>query len=141
MSAMSEGELVALYLAERLIQQLRGTPFEADLRRAIAKLGTMLPDGVSVRLDAMADMLSILPAAHSYYDPACLCTLTSAVVCRRRLDMVYWTASRNETTRRDFDPYDLALIDDLRPPSSGGGNAVARSDTTISTASPTRMSP
>jgi predicted DNA-binding transcriptional regulator YafY len=39
---MSEGELVSLYLAERVIQQLRGTPFEADLRRAIGKLNTML---------------------------------------------------------------------------------------------------
>jgi predicted DNA-binding transcriptional regulator YafY len=26
--------------------------------------------------------------------------------------MVYWTASRNETTRRDFDPYELSLVDD-----------------------------
>ena len=73
----------------------------------------MLADGVSVRLDAMAGMLSILPAAQSYYDPACFSRLTSAVVCRRRLDMVYWTASLNETTRGDFDRYDLALIDDF----------------------------
>ena len=26
--------------------------------------------------------------------------------------MVYWTTSRNETTRRDFDPYELSLVDD-----------------------------
>jgi len=109
---ISEGELVSLYLAERMVHQLRGTPFEADLRRAIGKLNTMLPDGVSVRLDAMADMLSILPASQSYYDPDCFCALTRAVVSRRRVDMLYWTASRNETTRRDFDPYELALIDD-----------------------------
>ena len=101
----------------------------------------MLTDGVSVRLDAMAGMLPILPAAQSYYDPACFSRLTSAVVCRRRLNMVYWTASLNETTRRDFDRYDLASIDDLRPPSSGGGNAVAGSDATVSTDWPTRMSP
>ena len=109
---ISEGELVALYLAERIIQQLRGTPFEADLRRAISKLSAMLPDGVSVRLDAIADMLSVLPASRSHYDPECFCALTTAVVCRRRLDMVYFSASRNEATRRGFDPYDLALIDD-----------------------------
>jgi proteasome accessory factor B len=109
---MTEGELVSLYLVERIIQQLRGTPFEADLRRAIGKLHTMLPENVSVRVDAIADMLSILPASQSYYDPECFCALTRAVVCRRRVEMVYWTASRNQTARRDFDPYDLALIDD-----------------------------
>ena len=92
----------------------------------------MLADGVSVRLDAMADMLSILPAAQSYYDPACFSRLTSAVVCRRRLDMVYCTASLNETTRRDFDRYDLASIDDFRRPQAGAQRR-AGSDTTVST--------
>jgi predicted DNA-binding transcriptional regulator YafY len=109
---MSEGELVGLYLAERMMQQLRGTPFEADLRRAIAKLNTMLPDGVSVRLDDIADMLTVLPASQSYYNPECFRALTTAVVCRRRVEMVYWTASRNKVGQRDFDPYEMALIDD-----------------------------
>jgi predicted DNA-binding transcriptional regulator YafY len=109
---MSEGELLALYLAERLLRQLEGTPFESDLRRAIAKLGEMLPDRVSVRLDAMADMLAVLPAARPYYDPESFCALTTAVVCRHRVDMVYWTAGRNETTQRAVDPYDLVLIED-----------------------------
>ena len=94
------------------MRQLEGTPFESDLRQAIAKLGTMLPDGVSVRLDAMADMLSVLPAARPYYDPESFSTLTTAVVCRHRVEMVYWTASRDETTQRAFDPYDLVLVDD-----------------------------
>jgi predicted DNA-binding transcriptional regulator YafY len=109
---LTEGELVALYLAERLMRQLEGTPFETDLRRAIAKLGTMLPDGVSIRLDSMADLLAVLPAARPHYDPESFCALSTAVVCRRRVEMVYWTADRNETTRRAFDPYDLVLIDD-----------------------------
>jgi predicted DNA-binding transcriptional regulator YafY len=91
---------------------LEGTPFEANLRQAIAKLSTMLPDGVSVRLDAMADLLAVLPAARPYYDPEAFCALSTAVVCRRRVEMVYWTADRNETTRREFDPYDLVLIED-----------------------------
>ncbi len=94
------------------MRQLEGTPFESDLRQAIAKLGELLPDGVSIRLDAMADMLSILPAVRPYYDPESFCALTTAVACRHRVEMVYWTASRNETTRRTFDPYDLVLIED-----------------------------
>ena len=36
---MSQGELLALYLAERLLRSLEGTPFESDLRGAIEKLG------------------------------------------------------------------------------------------------------
>jgi hypothetical protein len=33
---MSQGELLALYLSERLMRQFRGTPFEPDLRQGIA---------------------------------------------------------------------------------------------------------
>jgi predicted DNA-binding transcriptional regulator YafY len=40
---MSQGELLAVYLSERLMKQFRGTPFEPDRPRAIAKLGEMLP--------------------------------------------------------------------------------------------------
>jgi predicted DNA-binding transcriptional regulator YafY len=108
---ISEGELLALYLTERLLRILEGTPFEADLRRAITKLGMMLPEGISVRLDERADLLAVLPAARPHYDPEAFRTLTTAVVCRHRLEMVYWTACRDETTRRTFDPYDLALIE------------------------------
>ena len=109
---LTQGELVALFLAERMMHQFRGTPFEPDLRQAITKLGEMLPDVVSVRLDAVADFLSVLPATESQYDPKTFCGLTSAVVCRRRLDLRYWSASQNEKTRRPFDAYDLALVDD-----------------------------
>jgi predicted DNA-binding transcriptional regulator YafY len=109
---MSQGELLALYLSERLMRQFRGTPFEPDLRQAIAKLGDMLPDGVTVRLDEIADFLSVLPSTQAEYNPESFCTLLHAVLQRRRLHMVYWTASRNETAHRDFDPYELSLISD-----------------------------
>jgi predicted DNA-binding transcriptional regulator YafY len=43
---LSPGDLLALFLAERMMRQLRGTPFEPGLRQAIVKLAEMLPDGV-----------------------------------------------------------------------------------------------
>jgi predicted DNA-binding transcriptional regulator YafY len=35
---LSEGELISLFLAVRMMQQFRGTPFEPDLRRALVPL-------------------------------------------------------------------------------------------------------
>ena len=58
---LSQGELVALLLSEQMMRQFRGTPFEADLRQAIAELGDALPKGVSVPLDWIADFLSVRP--------------------------------------------------------------------------------
>jgi hypothetical protein len=109
---LTEGELVALLLAGRLLGQYRGTPFEADLGRAFAKLRALLPETAWVRLDAAADCLSVLPAVRTPLDPAAFATLSGAVVGRRRVEMVYWTASRNATTSRDLDPYHLALVGD-----------------------------
>jgi predicted DNA-binding transcriptional regulator YafY len=106
---LTEGELVALLLAERVLRQYRGSPFEAELQRAFAKISEMLPDTVTIHLGALADGLSVLPAAETTYDPSTFATLSTAVARRRRLEMVYWTAGRNTTTRRVFDPYHLTL--------------------------------
>ncbi|MGZ3383266.1 MAG: WYL domain-containing protein [Isosphaeraceae bacterium] len=38
--------------------------------------------------------------------------LVTAVRQSRQLSMVYWTAGRNETQKRTFDPYDLVLAPD-----------------------------
>jgi predicted DNA-binding transcriptional regulator YafY len=109
---MTEGELLALYLAERMLRQLEGTPFDSDLRRAIGRLGTLLPDGMSVRLDEKAEMLAVLPATRPHYDAESFLTLGRAAVSRQRIEMVYWTASRNSTNRRRLDPYELVLLED-----------------------------
>jgi predicted DNA-binding transcriptional regulator YafY len=109
---LSEGELFALMLAERLLRQYEGTPFEGDLRRAFARITDLLPDAISVHLDALADCLSVMPRVQTTYDPATFAALARAVVCRRQIEMLYWTAGRNATTSRAFDPYHLTLIDD-----------------------------
>jgi predicted DNA-binding transcriptional regulator YafY len=110
--SVTQGEVLALCLSERMLRQFRGTPFEGDLRHAIDKLSEALPNGVTVRLDAIADFLSVLPSTEVEYDPDAFGTLLRAVVGRRRLDLRYWSASRDQKTRRDFDPYDLSLVAD-----------------------------
>jgi predicted DNA-binding transcriptional regulator YafY len=107
---LSQGELVALGLAQKIVRSFRGTPFEADLKHAIAKLKTGLPADVAGRLDAIGAYVSVLPAVQSAYDSATFCAVSTAVTECRQIEMVYWTASRNQTTRRIVDPYDLTLL-------------------------------
>lgn len=109
---LTEGELVAVLLAERVLRQYRGTPFEGDLKRAFAKMTVLLPDAVSVRLDVAADCLSVLPSVQTTYDPGTFEALARAAVGRRSVEMVYWTAGRNATSSRGFDPYSLMLRDE-----------------------------
>src|SRR3989442_14445030 len=43
---VSEGECLALFLAERLLQQYKGTPLADDLQRLFQKITVLLPNAV-----------------------------------------------------------------------------------------------
>ena len=109
---MTGGELVALLLAQRLLRQYRGTPFESDLRRLFAKLNELLPGHVSVPLDEASNCLAVLPPVETEYDPAVFASLSRAVVERRRVEVLYHTAESDVRTTRVFDPYHLVLRGD-----------------------------
>jgi predicted DNA-binding transcriptional regulator YafY len=108
---LTQGELVALFLAERLLRQYRGTPYESDLERAFARLTAGLAEEVSLNLAELAATLSVTPTVVAEQDLATFRTLSGAVAGRRRLELEYWTASRDEVTRRQVDPYHLTLIE------------------------------
>lgn len=109
--AMTEGELLALVLAERAFQQYRGTPYGPDLARAIGKIARSLDDVVTVDLGELADGCSFRTTVSESIAPEVFRELASAVKHRRRLVVRYWTPSRDEETTREVDPYHLACID------------------------------
>ena len=110
--SVTEGELVALLLAQRLVRQFRGTPFEDDLRRAFNKLASMLPEAVTLQTEAAADCLAVLPVVRTDYDPTLFVALARAVVGCRKIEVIYHTADRDATTTRTLDPYRLILRGD-----------------------------
>jgi predicted DNA-binding transcriptional regulator YafY len=108
---MTEGELVALLLAERVLQQYQGTPYAPDLARAFAKVTAGLSDMVTVDLRHLEGLHSFRTTAPAPFEPEIFRDLLAAATQRRRVVMDYWTASRDEQTRRAFDPYHLASVD------------------------------
>jgi proteasome accessory factor B len=109
---VTEGELVALFLATQLLQQYGGTPFERDVRATFVKIGDWLRDEVSLNLSNLGQSLSTRPAAVTPQDLKIFRTLAEAVRRQRSLRLVYWTASRDDITERTVDPYHLALVGD-----------------------------
>jgi predicted DNA-binding transcriptional regulator YafY len=107
---LSEGELVALCLAERVMQQYRGTPYEQDLATAFRKLTAHLPEEVTIDLSHLGGAFSFRGPCSDVGDLDCFRRLTEAVREGRRLELVYWTASRDQTCRRVVDPYHLTSI-------------------------------
>lgn len=108
---VSEGECVALFLAERLLQQYRGTAFAADISRLFRKVVDMLSEPMTIDLRHLSEAISIRPPTGSLGDAKQFEQLNRAVRQRRQLEITYWTASRDETGSRIVDPYHLVSID------------------------------
>jgi predicted DNA-binding transcriptional regulator YafY len=108
---LSEGELLALFVAEQVLRQYRGTPYGGHLERAFAKITAALTDPVSVDAAKLAQTLSFRTSAGPLSELTALETLTTAILQRRRLVIDYWTASRDSMNRRTVDPYHLTSID------------------------------
>jgi len=108
---LTEGELIALFLAERVMQQFRGAPFAHDLAAAFAKLTAGLPEEVSVNLEHLAEACSVRLPELSEGEARLFSRLVRATQEGRRLELVYWTASRDATCCRRVDPYHLVSIE------------------------------
>lgn len=108
---LAEGELVALFLAERVLRQYEGTPYAGDLARAFRKLTLGLPERVTIDLAHLDGALSFRTTASTPPDPALFDDLFAAIRTRRRIRISYASASSGEVAERDVDPYHLASVD------------------------------
>jgi predicted DNA-binding transcriptional regulator YafY len=108
---LTEGELVSVFLAERLLRQYHGTPYEADLTQAFDRITRMLPEHISVNLAGMMDTLSVTPCVLTIQDVETFRTLTKAIQQSEQLRLLYWSASQNRETDRIVDPLHLSLVD------------------------------
>lgn len=108
---ITEGELVAMFFAGQVLRQAHGTPYEADLRRAIEKLSEFLPDEVSLHWQALDQVQSFHQTVTSLQCIESFRQLADATIHHRRLIIRYWTASRDAEADREIDPYHLACVD------------------------------
>ena len=102
---ISEGELLAFFLGESIARHYLGTPFETALRSAVNKIARYLPDHVRADLAEAARHYTISAGATMDVAPELILDLERAIRERRRVWMVYYTASRDERTERKIDPY------------------------------------
>jgi proteasome accessory factor B len=108
--SITEGELVALFLAGRVLRQWRGTPYGPALERAFARIEAGLGGVVTIDLAGLASAFSVTTTAEAPFEPATFATLASAVLHRRRLVLDYDSATGGRS-HREVDPYHLAQVD------------------------------
>jgi predicted DNA-binding transcriptional regulator YafY len=107
---ITEGELFALVVAEKALQQYRGTSFERPLLSAIKKMEQSLPDTISLNLADVGQTISFRTRVEPILDLKIFDTLARAVAHREQLELEYRKPGAGKSESRTVDPYHLANI-------------------------------
>ncbi|HEY4415545.1 MAG TPA: transcriptional regulator [Verrucomicrobiae bacterium] len=106
---ITEGEIFALVVAEKALQQYRGTSFEKPLLSAIRKMEQSLPDTISLNLADIEQTISFRTRAEPILDLKIFDVLARAVAQRQQLELHYRKPGQS-AEKRLVDPYHLANI-------------------------------
>ena len=106
----TEGELFALVVAEKALQQYRGTSFEKPVLSALRKMEQALPDTISLSLADIDQTISFRTRAEPILDLAVFDALAKATAARQQLELSYRKPGQRDAEQRVVDPYHLANI-------------------------------
>jgi predicted DNA-binding transcriptional regulator YafY len=107
---ITEGELVALLIAEKALEQYRGTNFEKPLVSALKKMAAQLPDTVSFNMAEWDQTISFRTSAEPILNLEIFDALAKATAARRQLRFDYRKPGQVRPEMRVVDPYHLANI-------------------------------
>ena len=102
-------ELMALVFSRKLLVPLEGTEVQASLDAALSKVQTALPPASEAYLRQLQGLFAVGLGPHKRYREhrETVDRLTEAIGRARTVQLRYFSASRNRTTRREVDPYRL----------------------------------
>ena len=107
---ITEGEIFALVVAEKALQQYRGTSFEKPLLSAIKKMEQALPDTISLNLADIEQTISFRTRAEQILDLKIFDVLAKAAARREQIELAYRKPGQTKPEARIVDPYHLANI-------------------------------
>lgn len=108
---MTEGELVALLVAQKAVEQYAGTAFEAPLTNAFAKLTAQLDGPVTVALGAARHVFSFKAAGPARADLELFRQLSQAVLETREIAFTYRGLGAAAPAPRRVQPWHLCCVD------------------------------
>ena len=108
---VSEGEIVALFVAQKALQQYHGTPFETPLRAAFKKIGDGLNDKISFSWSDLDSAISFRNVGQSEADLAVFELLSHAVLDSAEIEFGYRKLRGAAAETRRVRPYHLGCVD------------------------------
>ncbi len=107
---ITEGELFALLVAEKALQQYRGTPFEKPLRSAFQKMAASLPETISLSLSEWDQTISFRTSVEPVLQLEIFDTIARAAGRHLQLRLEYRKPGQAQIESRVVDPYHLGNI-------------------------------
>src|SRR5262245_31545914 len=107
---ISEGELFALAVAEKALQQYRGTSFEKPLLSAFQKMSESLPETISLNLSEWSETISFRTSAEPILNLRNFDRLAKATTRAEQLRISYRKPGQKKAEDRIIDPYHLANV-------------------------------
>lgn len=110
LATMTEGELVAMLVAQKAIEQYAGTAFEAPLTNAFTKLTSQLDGPVTVALGAARSVFSFRSAGPAKADLELFRRLSRALLESREIEFDYRSLDNPRPVRRRLQPWHLCCV-------------------------------
>lgn len=107
---ITEGELIGLIIAEKALEQYRGTNFEKPLVSALRKMAAQLPDTVSFNIADWDQTISFRTSAEPILNLEIFDALARATAARRQIRFRYRKPGQRQAEVRLVDPYHLANV-------------------------------
>ena len=107
----TEGEVLALFVAQKALEQYRGTPFEKPLANAFAKLSQVMDETISVSLNGLAESLSFHHLGQAVTNLAIFQKVTHALEKSCELEFTYKKLNANRAEKRRVQPYHIGSFD------------------------------
>lgn len=101
---LTEGELLAFFIATVALQGKGGTYEDERLRRALAKIGSGLPEQISINLNYLFESTSFQSPPHVLVEGGILDRLYQAIIEKEIVSFDYFTPGKGETKDRRIEP-------------------------------------
>src|SRR5204862_2106734 len=108
---VSEGEITALFVAQKALAQYKGTPFEKPLHTAFRKITDGLTDRVSFSWHDLEDAISFRSAGASVADLELFETVSKGVLRCVELEFEYRKLQSSGYESRRVRPYHLGCLE------------------------------
>lgn len=108
---LTEGDLLALYVASPILAQYRGTPLGEQFEASFGKIVSLLPEPVRNRMLNVPKRVETRTRGPNREDARCFAHVLNALHHDRELEIGYASAHRGTSTIRTVDPYVLCIVD------------------------------